>query len=72
MMYRRTHRRIYSMRNKRMEVTKREVIASVVIVALMLIVGFIISGKISDLTKSAANTYISIKKNNTIISTLKQ
>lgn len=55
-----------------MEVTKREVIASVVIVALMLIVGFIISGKISDLTKSAANTYISIKKNNTIISTLKQ
>lgn len=48
MMYRRTHRRIYSMRNKRMEVTKREIIASVVIVALMLIVGFVISGKISD------------------------
>lgn len=31
-----------------MEITKREVIASVVIAAVMLILGFFISGKISD------------------------
>ena len=36
------------MRNRMIEITKREVIASVVIVAIMLIVGFVISGKISD------------------------
>lgn len=32
-----------------MEITKREIIASVVIIAVMLIIGFIISGKITDM-----------------------
>lgn len=48
MMFQRMHRKTYLMRNRMIEITKREVIASVVIVAIMLIVGFVISGKISD------------------------
>jgi len=36
------------MRNKKMKITKREIIASVVIIAIMLMVGFAISSKISD------------------------
>lgn len=48
MMYRRVRHRTYLTRTKRMEITKREVIASVVIVAIMFIIGLGISSKISD------------------------
>ena len=36
------------MKTKEMKITKREVIVSIAIIALMLIVGFLIGGKITD------------------------
>lgn len=48
MMYQKMRHKTYLMRTSTMEITKREVIASVVIIAIMLMIGFAISGKISD------------------------
>ncbi len=52
---RRMHRRTYSMSN--IEITKREVIASITIIAIMLLLGFGISGKITDAVEESNEKY---------------
>lgn len=56
-MRRKMHHRNYLIRNRDIEITKREVISSIVIIAFMLIVGLIISGIMTDIQNDKNSEY---------------